>query len=143
MALTVLSTAPHIVGGNFSAQCQASVSHHVNTPVSIEFIWTKGAEQLSNSLADSRVEISETAAVSSHVYRSILTINDLSIGAHSNENFSCQASVRPIPISQYIRNSTTASSSSLLLEVQGMPLSLSLTLPLSSRPNSHLLKLSL
>ena len=118
MSLTVLSTHPHSVGGNFSTQCEATVSHHVNTPVSVEFIWFRGDEQLSESF-DSRVDIAETVSVGDLVFRSFMTISDLSIRTDSNVNYSCQASVRPIPISQFIINSDTALSNTELLEVLG------------------------
>lgn len=119
MTLTVLSSEPHVVGGTFSLQCEAMVSHHVNTPVYIEFTWRRTSGLLTGG-SDSRVTISRTMAVGNLTYRSILTISDLRITDDSNENHDCLAVVRSDPPSPVILNSTSAASSTQLLNVLGM-----------------------
>ena len=122
VTLTVLSSADcrdHVVGGTFSVQCQATVSHHVNTPVSVNITWG-GTSGLLNSGSNSRVTISETTAVPGLTYRSTLTLSDLSTGTDSNMNYYCQAAVTPDPVSSYILASTQATSNMYLLTVCGM-----------------------
>lgn len=118
VTLTVLSSAPHAVGGTFTVQCQAVVSHHVNTPVTIKFTWRKTRGQLTTD-SDTRVTISTVALVSSHTYRSNLTLTDLSIATDSNQNYSCQASVMSTLASAYILNSSIVTSNAYLLKVHG------------------------
>ena len=119
MTLTVLSSEPHVVGGTLSVQCQATVSHHVNTPVFVNFTWRRTSGQLVSS-SSSRVTISETIAVTNLTYRSTLTISDLGIGADSHINYSCQAAVRSDQVSPYILASTSTTSNMYLLDVHGM-----------------------
>ena len=119
VTLTVLSSEPHVVGGTFSLQCEATVSHHVNTPVSVDFTWSRTNELLIGS-SDSRVTILRSTAVSYLTYRSIMTISDLRITADSNMNYDCQAVVRSDPPSPFISNSTPVTSNTQLLNVLGM-----------------------
>ena len=122
VTLTVLSSADcrdHVVGGTFSVQCQATVSHHVNTPVSVNITWGRTSGLLSSG-SNSRITISETTALSGLIYRSTLTLSDLSNGADSNMNYYCQAVVTPDPVSSYILASTQATSNMYLLTVCGM-----------------------
>ena len=122
VTLTVLSSADcrdHVVGGTFSVRCQATVSHHVNTPVSVNITWGRTSGLLSSG-SNSRVTISETTAVSGLIYRSILTLSDLSTGTDSNMNYYCQAAVTPDPVSSYISASTQATSNTYHLAICGM-----------------------
>ena len=119
VTLTVLSSESHVVGGTFSLQCEATLSHHVNTPISVDFIWRRISGPLTGD-SDSRVTISRTMAVGNLTYRSILTISDLRIAADSNMNYDCQAAVRSDPSSPFILNSTLATSNTQLLIVLSM-----------------------
>ena len=114
--LTVLSTDPHLVGGTLSLQCEATVSHHVNTPVFVAFTWTKNNMSLSSS-SDLRVNISKTTVINSLTYRSALTISDLSTEVDSDMNFTCQAVVRSEPESPYILSSESVTSNTHFLTV--------------------------
>ena len=119
MSLTVLSSEPqHVVGGTFSVQCQATVSHHVNTPVTVDFTWRRTSGIITSG-SDPRI-ISNTTAISNQLYSSILTITDLSIGADSQMGYSCEAVVRSDPLSAHILASTLARSNMYTLTVQGM-----------------------
>ena len=115
MTLTVLSSEPqHVVGGTFSVQCQATVSHHVNTPVTVNFTWRRTSGTITSG-SSPRIAISDTTAISNQLYSSILTITDLSIGADSQMNYSCEAVVRPDPLSAYILASTLQDQTHTLL----------------------------
>ena len=117
VSLTVLSSEPHDVGGTLSLQCQATVSHHINTPISVVFTWRRNSNLLTS---DSRVTISAATAVSSLAYRSTLSISDLSISADSNMNYNCEAVVRSNPASPFILESASATSNSYRLNISGM-----------------------
>ena len=117
--LTVLSYEPHVIGGTFSVLCQATVSHHVNTPVSVDFTWRR-TSGLITSDSDSRITISDTTPVSGLSYSSTLTINDLGIGADSQMSYDCEAVVRSDSSSPYILSSITATSITYLLHVFGI-----------------------
>ena len=119
VTLTAISSEPHVVGDTLSLRCQATVSHHINTLVTVDFTWTKSSTPLSGS-SDSRVTVSETAAVNSQTYRTTLTVSGLSIREDSNLNYTCQAVVRSEPASSYILSSTSALSDAYLLNVHGM-----------------------
>ena len=106
-----------MVGGIFSVQCQATVSHHVNTPVTVDFTWRRTSGPINLS---SRVIISNTTSVTNLIYVSTLTINDLSIGIDSQMNYSCEALVTPDPYSPNILTSTLAQSNTYFLHVHGM-----------------------
>lgn len=108
-----------MVGGTFSVQCQATVSHHVNTPVTVNFTWRRTSGTITSG-SSPRIAISDTTAISNQLYSSILTITDLSIGADSQMNYSCEAVVRPDPLSAYILASTLARSNTYTLNVRGM-----------------------
>ena len=116
MSLTVLSSEPHVVGGTFSLQCEATVSQHVDTPVSVNITWRRTSGQLTGN-SDSRVTISRTMAAGNLTYRSILIISDLRIAADSNTNYVCQAAVISDPSFPSILNSTPAISNTQLLNV--------------------------
>ena len=125
--LTVFSSEPHAVGGTLTIHCEAVVSNHVNTPVSVDFTWGRTSGSLTAG-SDSRVNISETTTVRSHTYLSILILSDLGIGSDSNQNYWCQASVRSSPPSQYILDSTTATSTdNYHLTVNGMTIVVNLS----------------
>ena len=115
MTLTAVSSEPHEVGGMLSLQCLVSISHHVNTPVSVDFTWRRSNGLLMN--ANSRVAISTTTTVSSTTYRSTLSVSDLSIASDSNQGYYCQAVVRSDSASPFVLNSTAASSNTYLLNV--------------------------
>ena len=108
-----------MVGGTFSVQCQATVSHHVNTPVTVDFTWRRTSGIITSD-SGSRIAISNTTAISNQLYSSILTITDLSIGADSQMGYSCEAVVIPDPPSAYILASTLARSNMYTLNVRGM-----------------------
>ena len=116
VTLTVLSSEPHVVGGTFSLQCEATVSHHVDTLVSVDFTWRRTSRSLTGS-SDSRVTISKTG--SDPTYWSILTINELRIGTDSNMSYTCQAVVISDPPSPFILNSISGTSDAYLLDVLG------------------------
>ena len=120
VVLTVLSSDPHFVGGTLSFQCEATVSHHVNTPIFVAFTWTRNSMPLSSS-SDSRVNLSRTTVINTLTYRSTLTISDLSIEVDSDMNYTCQAVVRSEPESPYIMNSEPVTSNTYLLTVSCMP----------------------
>ena len=119
VTLTVLSSEPHVVGGTFSLQCEATVSQHVDTPVSVNITWRRTSRWLDGS-SDSRVTISQTMGFANLTYRSILTVSDLRIAADSNMNYDCQAVVISDPPSQVILTSAFAASNTQLLNVLGM-----------------------
>ena len=119
MTLTVLSSeSQHVVGGTFSVQCQATVSHHVNTPVAVDFTWRRTSGLITSS-SSPRIAISNPTAISNQSYSSILTITDLGIG-DSQMNYSCEAVVRSDPVSGHIFASALARSNTYTLNVQGM-----------------------
>ena len=117
--VTVLSTGPHLVGDTLSLQCEATVSHHVNTPVSVAFTWTRNNLPLSSS-SDTRVNISTTMVINSLTYRSALAISDLSIEVDSDMNYTCQAVVRSEPVSPYVLSSASITSNAYFLTVSRM-----------------------
>ena len=118
MTLTVLSSEPHVVDGTFSLQCEATVSHHVNTPVSVDFTWRRTSGPFTGRLSsDSRVTISK--AGSDLRYWSILTISELRIGNDSNMNYTCQAVVISDPPSPFVLNSMSGMSDAYPLDVLG------------------------
>ena len=119
VTLTVLSSEPHVVGGTFSVQCQATVSHHVNTQVSMDFSWRRTSGLMASSL-NSRITISDTIAINNVSYSSTLTISDLGIGADSQMSYSCEAVVRSNSASPYILDSPSATSNTFVLNVQGI-----------------------
>ena len=119
VVLTVLSTGPHFVGDTLSLQCEATVSHHVNTPIFVAFTWTRNNVPLSSS-SNSRVNISRTTVINSLTYRSALTISDLSIEGDSGMNYTCQAVVRSEPVSPYILSSASVTSNTYFLTVSRM-----------------------
>ena len=120
MTLTVLSSeSQHVVGGTFSVQCQATVSHHVNTPITVDFTWRRTSGIITSSLSP-RIAVSATTAISNHSYSSILTITDLGIGADSQMSYSCEAAVRSSPVSAHILASTLVRSNMYTLNIQGM-----------------------
>ena len=109
----------HVVGGTFSVQCQATISHHVNTPVAIDFTWRR-TSGLITSGSSPRIAISDPTAISNQSYSSILTITDLGIGADSQMSYSCEAAVTSDPVSAHILASALARSNTYTLNVQGM-----------------------
>jgi hypothetical protein len=120
VALTVLSSEPqHVAGGTFSAQCQATVSHHVNTPVTVDFTWGRTSGLITSS-SSPRIAISDTTSDTNLTSMSTLTITELSIGAESQMNYSCEAVVRSDPYSPNILTSTPAESNIYFLYVHGM-----------------------
>ena len=121
MTLTVLSSeSQHVVGGTFSVQCQATVSHHVNTPVTVDFTWRRTGEIINGDSLSSRTTISSTTSATRLTYMSILTMNDLRIGADSQMDYSCEAVVQSDPYSPNILTSTSAESNAYFLHVLGM-----------------------
>ena len=112
--LTVLSSDPHFVGGTLSLQCEATVSHHVNTPVFVAFTWTRNNVPLLNT-SDSRVKISTNTVINSLTYRSVMTISDLSTEVDSDMSYTCQTVVRSEPVSPYILSSESVTSNAYFL----------------------------
>ena len=120
MTLTVVSSeSQHVVGGTFSVQCQATVSHHVNTPVAVDFTWRR-TSGLITSNSSPRIAISDTTAISNQSYSSILTITDLGIGSDSEMSYSCEATVTSDPVSTHIIASAMGRSNTYTLNVQGI-----------------------
>ena len=120
VTLAVISSeSQHVVGGTFSLQCQATVSHHVNTPVAVDFIWRRTSGLITSS-SSPRIAISDTTAISNQSYSSILTITQLGIENDSQMSYSCEAVVRSDPLSSYISASNSAPSNTYTLNVQGM-----------------------
>ena len=103
-----------MVGGTFSLQCGVTVSHHINTPVSVDFTWRRTSGPLTGS-SDPRVMIS--TAGNDLTYWSILAINELRIGTDSNINYTCQAVVISDPQSTFILTSISGMSDAYLLDV--------------------------
>ena len=112
MSLTVVSSEPYIVGDTFTARCQATISHHIDTPVSILITWRR-----TGGTTDSRVTVSETTAINSLTYQSTYTIRDLSIDMDSGSSVSCMATLSSHSGSQFITNSTAGSSTAYNLQV--------------------------
>ena len=119
VTLSVLSSELHHEGESLILQCQATVSHHINTPVSVDFVWRVSDGRTLTSATNTRVAISDTTAVSVYTYQSNLTFRELIIMEDSNLNYFCEAMVMSTPVSPYILPSSSSPSNTYHLNVTG------------------------
>ena len=109
--------SPYFAGSTVTLTCEAMASSLIDTTINALFSWTKNGEIITG---DSRMSIAQATSTAT-AYQSILTITQLNHEL-DNGSYQCSAFFEPVSSSVYLSSSNAEASSSLDINVQGIPL---------------------